>query len=134
MVKIGICDHNDFVLSDIESKHEGKSYTVKTIELLRNVYHEAEFFFIMGADSLEQLGTWHEPDKLMTLAKLVVAQRPGHEAASAGLKPGIISIDMPLVGISASDIRLRVRKGMPIRFLVPGAVEEYIRREGLYRD
>ncbi len=131
MASAAVSGQAHFMVSDIESRVTGKSYTVATLSLLKNIYRDSALFFIMGADSLEQFDTWHEPDQVLKLATVVVAHRPGHEPELSG--KSIKLIEMPLIDISASEIRRRVREGLPIRFMVPEAVEEYIVRTGLYR-
>ena len=131
MARVAVSGQAHFIVSDIESRVTGKSYTVGTLSLLKDIYRDSSLFFIMGADSLEQFDTWHEPDKVLKLATVVVADRPGHEPELRG--KSIKLIEMPLIDISASEIRRRVHDGMPIRFMVPEAVEEYIVRAGLYQ-
>ena len=134
MIRLAVADQPDLVISDVESRLSGKSYTVNTLELLKSIYCESEIDLIMGADSLDQFDTWHEPDRILSLANVVVAHRPGHQPVLKGRTAGMKLIEMPLVDISASEIRRRVRENLPIRFMVPKAVEEYISRSALYRN
>jgi nicotinate-nucleotide adenylyltransferase len=133
MVRLAVTDQPDLVLSEVESRLTGKSYTVNTLELLKTIYCNSEMDFIMGADSLDQFDTWHDPDRILSLATVVVAHRPGHQPVLKGRAAGMKLIEMPLIDISASEIRRRVHENLPIRFMVPKAVEEYISRAALYR-
>ncbi len=87
----------------------------------------------MGSDSLLQFATWREPEVILELAGLAVAPRPGDDreavaaAVRAGGRSGCTLLDMPPLGISSTDVRRRVREGLPIRYLVPAAVEDLIR-------
>jgi nicotinate-nucleotide adenylyltransferase len=133
LARAAVNGYDDFVVSDIESRVSGKSYTANTLQLLKTIYRDSALFFIMGADSLEQFDTWHEPDKILELATVAVAHRPGYRPEMKGRAGKMVSIEMPQIDVSASDLRRRVCQNLPIRFMVPASVEEYIRREGLYR-
>jgi nicotinate-nucleotide adenylyltransferase len=98
-----------------------------------------ETFFIMGADSLAHLLTWHQPAQLIELCRLAVVARPGYRADLSQLEvglPGISSrldwVEMPVLGISSSDLQRRVREGRSIRYQVPAAVAEYVVTHRLY--
>jgi nicotinate-nucleotide adenylyltransferase len=134
MIKLAIADQPDLMLSDVESRLVGKSYTANTLVLLKSIFSESEIDFIIGADSLDQFDTWHDPDRILSLATVVVGHRPGHQPVLKGRAAAMKLIEMPLIDISASDIRRRVHENLPIRFMVPKAVEEYISRAALYRN
>jgi nicotinate-nucleotide adenylyltransferase len=128
-----------FAVSRMEVDVPARSYTVDTLTRLHESSPEDEFTFIMGGDMAHALPTWHEPEAVLSLATLGVAEREGVRrndiaARLAGL-PGADRIrffDMPRLDISSSLIRRRVAAGRPIRYLVPEAVAEYIVTEGLY--
>ncbi|MBI2845798.1 MAG: nicotinic acid mononucleotide adenylyltransferase, partial [Chloroflexi bacterium] len=95
---------------------------------------------IMGLDSLGQLPEWKDPQRLIKLCRLVAVQRPRYEINKKELEvkvPGLWQraeiITMPEVDISSSDLQERVKTGLPIKYQVPPAVEEYIYSQGLYR-
>ena len=142
MVQLAIADNPHFRLSRVDIDRFGPSYTVDTIELLRDEYGpEAELYFIMGSDSLADLLTWHKPERLIRLCRIVALTRPGHRVDLEELNhllPGAIArvqlLEMPLLQISSTDLQRRVRMGLSIKYLVPPAVEAYIRQHGLYRD
>jgi len=143
MVRLAVDDNPHFAVSTLEIDCQGPSYTADTMTELREQFgRETEFFFIMGADSLADFPHWHEPQRILELARLAVAERP--EPEDVGLEGGlaedlaramrerVVWLRMPLIAISASAVRERVRQGQPIRYWVPPAVEEYIRQHGLY--
>ncbi|MCK4858439.1 MAG: nicotinate-nucleotide adenylyltransferase [candidate division Zixibacteria bacterium] len=132
MLQLALSDHHDFDLSDIERHLGGVSYTVKTLERLKAQLSDTHFFFIIGADNLVHLDSWHQPEELVKLATLAVATRPGYTPKLPDLD-NVTSFPMPLIEISASIIRERASNGIPIRLLVPRAVEDYITGKGLYQ-
>jgi nicotinate-nucleotide adenylyltransferase len=140
MVELAIASNPRFSVSRIDIERSGPCYTVETIELLQKEWGPEEIYFIMGSDSLAEILTWHEPERLIKLCYLAVVKRPGYDADLEELEnhlPGISSrvrfVNAPLVGISSTDIRRRVREGLPIKYQVPEAVEDYIYKHGLYR-
>lgn len=139
MTVLATRDNPAFEVSRIEMERPGPSYTVDTIEELRSTCRdEVEFFFIVGADSLLEILTWHQPERLINLCRIVAATRPGYDQAEAErLLPRAylertVFLDAPSVDISSTELRERVASGTPIRYLVPRDVEEYILKNGLY--
>jgi len=141
MVSLAIASNPLFEISRVDVDRPGPSYTVDTISILRERWgQETEILFIMGLDSLVELPTWHQPQRLIQLCRLVVVRRPRFEIDMAELEasvPGISSrmeiIDMPEVDISASELQQRVREDLPIKYQVPEEVERYIEEHELYR-
>ena len=132
-------DGNDLLeASDIEVEREGPSYTYRTLELLGQEGDD-ELWFLMGADVASSIESWREPQRVLELAGLGVAARAGTvldevEAALERLGEGHHEvIRMPEIGVSSTRVRRRVAQGRPIRYLVPGAVVDYIAEQGLYR-
>jgi nicotinate-nucleotide adenylyltransferase len=126
--------------SDVETSREGPSFATRTLELLSQARPRDEFFFLMGADVAAGLEGWREPRRLLELARLGVAGRPGtvlDEAEGALERLGATEraevVRMPEIGVSSTGIRRRVAAGRPIRHLVPDAVVELIVERGLYR-
>jgi nicotinate-nucleotide adenylyltransferase len=147
MVRRAIASNPYFKLCTLEIERPGPSYTVDTLMILREqMGNEANLFFILGQDTLAELPLWKEPQKLVQLCRLVVAPRPilsevqglvpqdwKHlEAAIPGLPDKVIQLDMPVIGISSSEIRRRLAQGLPIRYLVPTEVEKYITEHRIY--
>lgn len=139
MVRRAIADNPYFKLSSLEADRPGPSYTVDTLTLLqRQLGSEASLFFILGRDTLAELPVWKEPRKVIQLCRLVVPPRLGSrdlrhlEQAIPGLLERVIQLDMPVIGISSSEIRQRIARGLSIRYLVPEKVAEYIAKQKLY--
>jgi nicotinate-nucleotide adenylyltransferase len=139
MVRRAIADNPPFKLCTLEVERAGPSYTVDTLTMLRKqLGSEASLFFILGRDTLSELPLWKEPEKLVQLCRLVVAPRLGSkdlkhlEAAIPRLLDKVIQLDMPVIGISSSEIRQRIAQGLPIRYLVPAEVERYITEHKIY--
>jgi nicotinate-nucleotide adenylyltransferase len=130
MTRLAVAGNDAFSVDDRETRREGPTYTVETLEELRAEGH-GEIVLVLGADALDDLPNWHAPDRIRALATLAVAPRPG---AVRRLEQDFIAVDMPPLAISATEIRERVATGRPIRYLVPDAVEGYIRQRRLYRD
>ena len=142
MVELAIASNPYFALSRVDVDRPAPSYTVETLELLRAEWGPGpRFFFIEGPDSLSDIVCWYQPQRLLELCELAVVARPGSDVDVAGLErqlPGLTErlhwIEMPLLEISSTDVRARVRTGRPISYLVPHGVEAYIRQHGLYRE
>ena len=139
MVRRGIGDNPHFKLSTLEVDRSGPSYTVDTLEALQDrLSSETSLFFILGRDTLAEVPLWKEPRKVIQLCRLVVPPRLGSrdlrhlEEAIPGLLERVIQLDMPVIGISSSEIRQRVARGLSIRYLVPPEVEEYVTEQRIY--
>ena len=132
MVRLAVGDNPRFQVSSMEVDRPGPTYTVETLRALRReATEELEIFFIIGVDSLEGLARWKEPQGVLELCTLVAVSRPGHrEPDVAGHE--VRRLPEIQIGIGGSEIRVRVAAGLPIRYWVPPAVEEYIMRHGLY--
>jgi nicotinate-nucleotide adenylyltransferase len=107
------------------------SYTVRTLRALREREPGNRFTLLLGADAAQDLAGWWEVEALPRLADVVVFARPGAAVPRHPLIDRVI--DVPAIGLSATDVRERVRAGKSIRYLVPDAVREYIAAHGLYR-
>lgn len=139
MVTAAIADNPAFVLSRVDLDRPGPHYTVDMLALLRGMFAGAEFYFLMGGDSLAEFLTWRDPAGIVRQAVLVVMERPGWtadipvlEREIPGIRERLVWLDAPRLDLSATDLRRRVREGLPIRYLVPPAVEAYIREHRLY--
>ncbi len=131
MIRLAIADNPAFALSEIEEALPPPTYTVTMLERLKQETGPVTLFFVMGADSLEQLGTWHRPERLLELAELAVAPRSGCELKSPFR---FHSLQMPLIDIAATDLRRRIRDRFSLRYLVPEPVIAYIDANQLYRE
>ena len=135
MVRLAIADHPAFEASSVEIEREGPSYTFETLESLAAANPDAELFFIMGTDTLHDVPNWRSPERIVELSTFAVAARPGalRTEAAEGLPADIVTIQMPEIGISASEIRERAAAGQSFRYLVPAPVAEYMSNAALYR-
>ncbi len=128
MLESAIASEPRFALSRAELEREGVSYTVDTLEELRP---QGELFLILGSDALADLARWRAPDRIRELATILVAARPG--APEPDAMHGARAFDAPRLDISSRELRARAARGMSLRYLVPDAVWEHIKRHGLYR-
>ena len=143
MLRLAVAGHPAFVVDELEDEREGPSYTADTLEQLRRSEPDAELFLIVGGDCLPDLPGWHEPMRIIDAASLLAVARPGamiwepsRLADSLGCNVGRVRIeraDSPLIDVSSTEVRRLVGEGRGIRYLVPRAVEEYIRDKELYR-
>jgi nicotinate-nucleotide adenylyltransferase len=117
-----------FEVAELEMQRDEPSYTVDTLEELKERAPQSELLLIVGADVAAGLPQWREPDRIRELAQVAVAERDGADADVGG-----IGFAMPRVDISSTLVRHRVREGLPISYLVPDAVANYIADHGLYR-
>ncbi len=136
MAKIAIKDNPDFILSDLELKREGKSYTIDTLNEFKKLYPGSELFLLLGSDVLDEIKSWKEPDKIFEEVKVVIALRPGLnkiDSQSRFVKKSLL-FPIPGLNISSTQIREKVKAGKSIRYLVPPGIEEFIRAKNLYRS
>jgi nicotinate-nucleotide adenylyltransferase len=146
MVELAIAGNDAFALSAVELDRSGPSYTADTVDLLRGEAARAgaddRFVVILSGDSVALLPTWHEPERLLRVAPVVVVERPGFRTPGRpwvgehfpGLEDRVLFLAGPRLCHSSSDIRARVSEGRSIRYLVPPPVAEYIAQHGLYAD
>ncbi len=140
MARLAVAGNACFTTSRVDIDREGPSYTVDTIRLLHETWGpDVRIYFLIGGDSLAELPTWRQPQSLIEICQVVAIPRPGYEPdlhVLNGQIPGaserIQILDLPLVDLSATEIRDRVRDQRSIRYLVPDTVERYIHRHRLY--
>ena len=140
MTQVAIADNAGFALSRVDLDRPGPHYTVETLTLLREQMPDVtDWYYLMGEDSLHDLPTWYNPQDILQQATIVVMPRLSQRvdlstllAALPTLSKRLIWLDVPPVNFSASDLRRRVREGLPLRYLVPPAVEAYIHGHNLY--
>jgi len=159
MVRLAIKGNPHFTVSDMEIRRGGRSYTVDTLEMLRQAHIGAELYFITGLDSFLDIRTWKEWERLLTLCSFVVLSREGcrfrditklefliapeqdlaaldgREREQAVIRTGNIRVHLervPFYDISSTDIRMRIRRGHSIKYHLPEAVEHYIIENKLY--
>jgi nicotinate-nucleotide adenylyltransferase len=132
MIKLAIDGIPFFDYSDIEIKKGGVSYTIDTLKELKIIYDELEI--IIGYDNIFTFHTWKEPDEIMKMAKIVVLKRKSSHPPDFEDEyyKRAVFVQTRGIEISATDIRERVKYEMPINFLVPPSVMEYIYKHKLY--
>ena len=126
------------VVDDLELKRQGPSYTVDTLAVLRERYSGAEFFVVLGLDQAAQFVHWHQSDQILAWAQLAIADRSleGQEKAASPEwhNRAHLHLNMPLMPLSATDIRQRCRTGEDLSSLLNPAVIQYIQNNHLYLD
>jgi nicotinate-nucleotide adenylyltransferase len=160
MTELAISGNNLFEISDIEYKRSGKSYTVHTIEELRNIYQDADLYFILGIDTFIEISNWWHPERLTSIIDFIVISRPSFKFINLLSSPYIpkskhifesldkaeielcpiklkskrelIAFRIPLIEISATEIRRLMLEGKSIKYLLPESVESYIIANRLY--
>jgi nicotinate-nucleotide adenylyltransferase len=135
MTVIATASNPRFSVSRVDIDRPGPTYTIDTLRDLREANGPGSgLFFITGADALAKMLTWHDVDKLFSLAHFIGCTRPGHRLTGAGLPEGKVSlVEIPALAISSSECRNRVTAGEPVWYLVPDGVVQYIAKRGLYR-
>ena len=143
MLELAIAGDPRFGVCRLELERSGPSYTVDTLRQLSDEDPSRELFFLMGADSLADLPLWRAPQTILELATVVAVNRGQCPPPDLGLlerqlgpvvRERLQLVTMPAIDIAATELRERVRSGRSLRFRVPRAVEEYIRRHDLYRE
>jgi nicotinate-nucleotide adenylyltransferase len=145
MLRLATGGHGAFDVSTRELDRGGLSYTVDTLAAIHADRATDELFLLLGADSLADLPDWREPARICELALPVVVQRPGAVEPDFAVLAPLVSaerlesirrqrVEMPAIGLSASEIRSRVSAKQSIRYRTPRAVERYIETHELYRD
>jgi nicotinate-nucleotide adenylyltransferase len=132
MTRLAIKGNGKFSVSDIESSIKGKTYTVEVIKALR-CRMQAHFYLIIGADQWNDIGTWRSPEEIFHECRIVVVPRPGYRKNRTmfGGKRLLVST-APLMDISSTVIRDRLRRKKPVDYHVPPNVLSYIKKHKLY--
>ena len=136
MVRLAVAGNPAFEVSEIETRRPGPHYSVETLAAVARERPGDELFFLIGADSLVDLPHWREPETILQLAGLVVANRPGFEPPPIAVPPGakpIQNVTIPPIGIASNEVRRRLLEGRSVRYQIPRAVEAYIAAHELYR-
>jgi nicotinate-nucleotide adenylyltransferase len=135
MLQLAIRDDPRFSIWDGELGREGPSYTLQSIEHLERVYPNSHLFWIIGSDQLPGLQYWRGIEKLVYKTGFILVQRPGYRLEWPGIKGlSLYPVGNRLNPVSATQVRGHFREKLPVRGLVPAAVESYIRGNGLYNS
>ena len=121
-----------FSVDPAEIDRPGLSYTVDTLAGLAEAHPGAELFLLLGADAYALFDKWRDPERIRTLATIVVMVR-GDSALLPSARSGMQVLQSRRVDISSTELRARVRDGRTIRGFVPDAVADYIAEQRLYR-
>ena len=139
MCELAVAGDERFEVSRLEVERGGASYTVDTLREIHASAPGDDLTFIVGGDMAHSLPTWREPEAVLQLATLAVAERQGAARRDIAERLGSLGadrirfFDMPRIDLSSTDIRRRVRDGLPIRYLVPDEVARAIDDGGWYR-
>lgn len=134
MIQLAIEGITYFNVTRLEIDRDTPSYTIYTVEELLEKNPDWKLFFIIGYDAFNDIETWKEWKRLLLTIDFIVMKRPGdvlHDRFNT-YKTHIHCADNPVIDISSSNIRERIKAGKPIRYMLPQAVEEYIYKHRLY--
>lgn len=142
MTVLATASNPQFEVSRIELDREGKTYAIDTVKEILEIFgNNCELYYITGADAIEQIFTWKNPEELLSLCRFVAVTRPGYNKTTLqktidnltdNYKGKITFLEIPALSISSTDIRNRVHSHKTIKYLVPQSVEEYILKSNLY--
>ncbi|EST13390.1 nicotinate-nucleotide adenylyltransferase [Sporolactobacillus laevolacticus] len=133
MVQLAIESNDRFAVNFAEIERKGKSYTVDTFRELKEMYPDDHFYFILGADMVDDLPTWHQIEELCKLTSFIAFKRPGYPESHPDIAD-VRYIDMPKVDLSSSFLRERLKLGRSCRYFLSDAVINYIKERRLYED
>jgi len=134
MTVLATKDNPHFEVSRIELDRPGRSYTIETVKELMRQYGVSEIHWIVGADAILEMLSWKSINELLEICNFVGINRPGYDISRADerILKKVTSLNVTNIDISSSEIRLRIKQGLSIRYLVPTEVEDYIYKNGLY--
>ena len=139
MLELALDGRPEFAFNLVDIGRVGPSYTKDMLATLKERLASSELIFLMGSDSLRDLQNWNDPTRILELAEIGVATRPDVEVdleevyqSLPAARGRVAIVEIPLIGVSSSDLRRRVAVGEPITFQVPSAVERYIHDNQLY--
>jgi nicotinate-nucleotide adenylyltransferase len=134
MAVIATASNPRFWVSRVDVDRDGPTYTIDTLRDLAATLKDAELFFITGADALAQILSWKDAEELFELARFIAVTRPGYQLSSDHLPDHVVDlVEVPALAISSTGCRDRVRDGLPVWYLVPDGVVQYINKHHLYR-
>lgn len=143
MVNEAVSTNPHFEASRIEIDRKGYTYTIDTLTLLKSVYgDDTQIFFMVGADVVKDLLTWKDFRKVFSICTFIAAFRPGADRSEynkeindlrSEYRAKIEEVQIPLIEISSTAIRQKVKEGKSVKYLIPDGVEKYIMKNGLYK-
>lgn len=132
MVEMAVDDNPKLKAVDVEFRLPKPSYTIDTLTYMQETYPQHQFRLIIGEDNLTQFTRWKNYERILEYFGLLVYPRPGASPGELHQHPNVQFVPAPLLDISATFIRDRIREGKSVKYLVPDRVEEYIRRKKFY--
>lgn len=143
MVNMAVLSNDKFSVSDFEIKSLEKSYTLNTLREFRKLYDDSELYFITGTDAVIDLPNWYEPEEILKLCRFIAVSRPGMSIEEVNDKINEIKkrfggnielLQVPMLQISSTNLRERFKMGISAKYLLPESVEQYIIKNGLYKE
>jgi nicotinate-nucleotide adenylyltransferase len=133
LVEAALADEPHMEPSRIELDRNGPSYTADTLSFLNGQFPKAALFLVLGMDALIDLPRWRDPNRILTLARLLVVPRPGDWNVPDAVRGHYDMLHFAQTDVSSTDVRRRIAEGAPLSHLLPPAVCELIERTGIYR-
>lgn len=133
MLKIALKEYPYFKISDFELTRNNISFTIDTIRYFHEIYPDKKLYYFLGSDNLASFLEWKDPFEILKLCYLAVFQRENYDKPTELLNhPKVLNMTSPLINISSSHVRKRVRKKMAFKSLIPAGVFEFINQHKLY--
>ncbi|WP_087971739.1 nicotinate-nucleotide adenylyltransferase [Oceanobacillus rekensis] len=129
MLQLATNSNPFFKVNTIEIERTGKSYTLDTMEILKEQYPDKEFYFIIGADMVEYLPNWYKVDELFSIINFIGVKRSGYELNT---RYPITEVDIPMIDISSTMLRKWLRSKRSVNYIIPDPVVSYIKENHLY--
>jgi nicotinate-nucleotide adenylyltransferase len=130
MTKLAAAGNPKFKVLDLELKRKGKSYTVDTIVELKNKYSKDNFYLIIGSDLAKDFKKWKNSEKIKKMVTVIAAKRRGSSFRSS---KSFKQMDIIQIELSSSQVRERIKKGKTVKYLIPERVENYIKKNNIYK-
>lgn len=134
MCELAVADDPHLSVDDREVRRGGATYTADTLRELRSAEPDVAWTFVLGADAAAKLPDWDRVDEAIDLADWVVIGRPGTAWPDHALADRLTRVEVPVIGISSTELRERVAAGRSIRYLVPDRVRDHVHAHRLYRS
>ena len=132
MVRAALENEPRMAVSRLELDRKGPSYTFETLEAIARNEKDADLYLILGMDSLVDLPNWRAPERIAAAARFLVVPRPGHWDVPAQLEGHCEVLPFEPMPLSSTDVRERLRAGLPLDDVLPAPVERLIRERGIY--
>lgn len=132
MTELAIRGNDSFLLSMVDAKRSGPTYSIDTVSDIRAAHPDSELVFLVGEDAWADVPNWHRSEELRELVTFAVVSRGGSTVPSQ--KASLRWVEIPLIGISSSECRQRVRNGLSLQYWVAETVRDYIAEHDLYTE